>query len=151
MKIYILEIYFFFQNGYSLFQKIVLVFKVLISLFRNSSNCSSGSFSFNTGFNNTIEQDYCFSSGLNNICSEKNSASIGENLVNNCINSLCVGTYNNKYTFDKLFSVGNGSEEERKDAFSVSSTGNVEVQNILKSKVLTDGKVQIENGEITNL
>ena len=139
---------FSYKDGYSLFPKDNIGFQSIDFTFGDKDKSSKGSFGFNTGFNNNLLNEYCFSSGLNNECAALNSSSIGQNLKNNTMNGLSIGKYNENNCYDRIFAVGNGSEEKREDIFFITDEGNMYIKNRSESKIISDGYLNIEEGNI---
>ena len=140
-----------YQKGYSLLEKEEIGFYSLDLSTGDSKNSARGIFSNNFGHNNSTIGDFGTTLGINNITEGLESISIGSNLKNNYHKGICLGYYNKETLLDKLLVVGNGTSDKRSNALLLDKNGNLCIKNSITSKILTDGKIRIEDGNITNV
>lgn len=85
---------------------------------------------FNNFDYNTANGDYSQASGFHTTANGDNSNANGNNTITTYSEEFAIGRYNISYK-DALFSVGNGTANNRSNAFSVDSIGNAYLANEL--------------------
>lgn len=121
--------------------------------FTTGDSFVEGAFNFASGSNNLVEGNYSTLLGNNNKVFSSNSLTIGNNLVNKFNNCILLGRYNiPEYDWkQKLLVVGNGNNEKNSDALVVYESGEVKIYNSFCSPKISDGIIQIEEGNIKDV
>lgn len=139
--------------GYSLDKKTqIRLGKNSINLgFNNKKNYESGNNTIITGENNQCLGDFSGCFGRNNISEGNLSFIYGEGNISRYPNTFILGEYND-YLPNNIFSIGNGeNDNKRSNALQLSRNGILKIEKEIISPKLTDGELNIENGNICGL
>lgn len=141
------------NNGYSIIKRYNynLGEKSINLGYNTKSKISSGNYSLLTGKDNMASGDYSNSNGLNNISEGDFATTFGEGNISRYNHSFSLGKYNN-YLGDFLFTIGNGeNDNERNNALQVHNNGTLQVDKKIEASIITDGNINIEDGNISGV
>ncbi len=135
------------DQGYSLLDKTKVGLESIDLTLGNSS--VTGIYSFASGLDTEMQGNYSSVLGNYNKVTSSHSITLGSNLCNNTEGCLVLGKYNQELDdVDTILVVGNGKEDKRSNALTISQSGNVKIYNQVTANTITDGFCEIKEGNI---